>query len=537
MLHIDTFETTFLSSNLNPPHHGYFQGYCFIGSDLVFGTAGAKYYQAATGKLIGPALDGCYVSVKNINDTYFFDIDFAGYKILYYYHDGSTWVVSNSFAQIVDFLRRHNIKVSPNYAHLAAIGGRGMAASQLFSLETPARGIRVAPRTHTLVITPEKAMFRRRPEPQHGHANYEEALSVYINTWVSRFETLMLADETSFTVDLTGGVDSRTNFALVHAAKQRIGDVGVLPDLHCESTTTSQMDAKVAHTVASEFSLKVREELKAPQFALSSEQSFQMHRNLSMGIYYPLYMPQRGPSPKDIKIGGGGGGIHRKTYELHIKSKDPDLFIRRYSTYFKRPEYRREFIRDGHEMMNIALQKGEDPLRVLLRDGRVRYHSGREARSGVAFTPLHSVTADQTQSLAGHDRIEEGQFNYDVMYSLLPKLVNMPFDTEIKSPTAKIRERLTSAKIPSHANPGKVWAPVAHLQSIGRYVSQSDAAAYGEAFDSAIKNPFVIKFWGQTMLNTARQRMELLRSGEPFGNAANGKPISAIFSADLVTPS
>lgn len=537
MSQTDSLETTFLNSSVNPPEHGYFQGYCFIDSDFVFGTKGARYYRAATGKLIDPALDGCYVTVRKVNEDYLFDVDFAGYKILYYYHDGHTWAVSSSFAQVVDFLRTNRIKITPNYAHLAAIGGRGMASSQLFSLETPVRGIRVVPRTHTLVVKPNKATFQERIRRPHREITYEAALSTYINNWVSRFETLMISDETDFAVDLTGGVDSRANFALMRAAQQRLGKRGKPPRLHCESTATSQPDLKVARNIADKFSMIVHENHQEPQFQLSSDESFVMHRNHNMGVYYPLYIPDHGPSPKDIKIGGGGGGIHRKTYELHLKSKDANLFIRRYSSYFKRPEYAAEFVRDGHQMLNTAVQKGEDPLRVLLRDGRVRFHAGREARSGVAFTPLHSVAAEHTQLLAGYDRIEEGQFNYDIMYSLEPALVETPYDSEKKFPTPEIRQRLSSVEISPQANPGKIWAPVSHFQKPNADAESHLYSAYEDAFDSAIDNAFVKNFWDQKTLNTARERMELLRSGEPLDNAAEGKPISAILTADLVTPS
>jgi len=535
MVRTDNYDTTFLASNQNPPEHGYFQGYCFHGADFIYGTHGAKHYRALTGRNIPPALDGCYVTVNCHNGAYVFDTDFAGYKVLYYYHDGDTWVVSNSFAQTVEYLRHQNLPIRPNYAHLAAMGGRGMASGQLFSFETLAYGIRVAPRTHSLVITDHKASLQRRSNLATKRQTYASALSDYLNTWVSRFETLMLSDETDFTVDLTGGVDSRANFALVQAAQRRLGVSGTPPRLNCGSTPENRIDLEIAETVAGHYGLKVNDKRTMRRIPLYGDESYQVYRNLTMGVYYPLYMPSRAPTPADITIGGGGGGVHRKIYELHNKGRDLEKFIRRYSKYFKRPEYEAEFVRDGYDFLTIALEKGEDPFRVLLRDGRVRYHSGNAPRTGVSFTPLHSEAADRTQLLAGAERIDEGQFNYDIMHSLDPELVVMPYDTEDKLPTSKILKRLTSTPLPSEANPGTVWAPTAHI--IPKKTSREPRiAAYEKAFEAAMHEPFVTKFWDKAMVDKASKLMSTLSAGKRIGNAANGKPIAAMLSTHLVTP-
>lgn len=536
MTRTDSQGTTFLASNHTPPDHGFFQGYCFRGADLVYGTQGANYYQALTGQTIPPALDGRYVTVTHQDGVYVFDIDFAGYNVLYYYHDGTTWVVSNSFAQVVDYLCEHNIPIRPNYTHIAAMGGRGMASQQLFSLKTLAQGIQVAPRTHSLIITGDKACLQRRPDQTARQHDYATALAEYLNTWVSRFETLMISDETDFTVDLTGGVDSRANFALVQAAHRRLGATGTPPRLNSGTSPANRIDLEIAEAIASHYGLEVNDKRTIRRIPLRGRESYEVYRDLALGVYYPLYMPSRNPTPADITIGGGGGGVHRKLYEIHNKGRDLHTFIRRYAGYFKRPEYEAEFIRDGFNFLDVALQDGDDPFRVLLSDGRVRYHSGKAPRTGVAFTPLHSEAADRTQLLAGEERLEEGQFNYDVMHSLDPELATMPYDEESKYPTAAILDRLTSSPIPSDAKPGKVWAPTAHI--IPEPAPQEPRiAAYKAAFDEAMDNPFVTNFWKKSFRNEATDIMDKLVAKKPIGNAVNGRPVAAILSTHLVTPS
>lgn len=438
MVYTGVNNTVFIFTNLNPPPDEFFQGYCFVENNFIFGADGAKRYQYETGKTIPASQDDCYVVAQRRFADYKFDIDFAGYTILYYFHDGETWAVSNSFAQVVDFLRSRGVKILPNYAHLHAANGRSMALGQLSSLETLAHGIRVAPRTHSLIITPSAAVLLRRKDPNLDPQEYSVALSAYLETWISRFETLMYSPETDFTVDVTGGVDSRTNLALVQAARRRLGSSYSTPRLRCGGGPGNRTDLEVATRIAKHFNLTVNDNRFIDRLPLYGSEGFQVYRDLSMGTYFPFYRPTQGPTQANITIGGGGGGIHRKTYELIIKSNDPNVFFAHYARGFKDTNERESFIRDSERFLNTALQDGEDPLRVLLREGRVRYHSGRTPRTEVAFTPLHSLTASQSQKIAGETRIDDGQFNYDIMHSTEPDLVTMAYDESSKFPSDRI---------------------------------------------------------------------------------------------------
>lgn len=527
------FDSSFLVSNTYPPEDGFFQGYCFVGNDLVFGREGARQYQAETGKSIPQAQDGCYVTVAQTGDSFTFDVDYSGFTILYYYHDGVNWVVSNSFSRVVDYLRQIGARIQPNYAHIAAANGRRMALGQLFSLETMARGIRVAPRTHTLIVHPHRVDFIRRVEVRQEFDDYGEALSGYLETWVSRMETLMVASDADFTVDLTGGVDSRTNFALVLAAMNRLGRKATPPRLRCSSGPGNRVDIEVAKKIATAYGLQMNDRREMQRIHLNSDQSFQVYRDQTLGVYFPFYRPTQAPTPGSITIGGGGGGLHRNTYERIIKSDDPEVFFTQHAKHLKHPEFEEEFVRDGQKFLEEVLLPGEDPLRVLLREGRVRYHSGRTPRNEVAFTPLHSVSADFVQSIAGDERLDSGQLNYDIMYSIDPKLMVMPYDSVEKEPSSDVKNNLVGALLSKEANPGRVWSAdtISNDQSDG-----NEVWSYARAFDVAVSNRFVSNFWGSKVLAEANSLMETLKKGESIGNAANGVPIAAILSADLVTP-
>lgn len=527
-------KTTFLTSIFNPPPADFFQGYCFSGSDFIFGQEGAGKYKDATGNVIRGGLDGCYIVVRRHGTAYHFDTDYAGYKVLYYYHDGELWCVSNSIAKIVDFLRENAVRVSPNYPHLAGILGEGSGSSQLFSFETIVHGVKMAPRATTLVVTPHGVSFERWPAPEGQ--GYENGLSEHLNTWVSRYETLMLSPYTDFTIDVTGGVDSRTNFALALSANRRLGSTGSQPRLNCGSTPTDSSDLDVARTLTDQFGMELNDRRRFLGYPLTPEESYQTFRDLNVGSYYPLYMPTEGPSPTKIQIGGGGGEIHRRFYENHLGSKDPERFYNNYAGRINPPGFRAEFIRDARTALRIATPAGVDPLRAHYREFRHRFHVGRSPRYAVNFTPLDSVSADMAQANAGAKRLDEGQFNYDVLYSLEPELLEMPFDAASKAPTQSVGDRLARVEVRPEASPGEVWLPEA---ASARNVVRSKEArieVYRSAFEEALANPFVTQFWGESHIAVAKELMDELVAGRSIGNAVNGKPISAVFAAHLATP-
>lgn len=530
---IERHATSFIATSEQPPQHGFFQGYCFAESDYIYGQEGADLYAEGTGKHIAPGLDGCYVVAHRHGDIVRFGADHSGYKALYYFHDGEIWAVSNSVALIADFLTSRKLPVSPNYAHLSAIAGKGSANSQLFSHETVVREIKLLPRATNLVITSTRAALE--PLRAHTRVGYEQGLAEHLHAWLSRYETLLTDPRVNLSVDVTGGVDSRTNFALALVATRRLGARGIPPRLNCGSTVSDTRDLDVATNLARTFGLALNDERRFPRFGLSHAESYATYRNLSLGVYYPLYVPVEGPSPSKIAIGGGGGEVHRRFYENHQRSKDPNRFFAAYASHTGDAWLAHEFERDGRAAVRYATNADEDPLRVHYREFRNRFHVGRAPRFGVAFTPLDSTTADVAQSEAGDTRLDEGQFNYDILASLEPALLDMPFDEAAKGPSASIRSRMTAVKIRPDATPGRVWSP----DPLVRRVVNHTASRWHEldaALDEALTNPFVRSFWPEAYRSLAKELSTKCVVGTGIGHPLNGKPISAILAADLASP-
>lgn len=525
--------TTFISTNVNTPADRYFQGYCFHDTDYIFGEEGLKKFETITGRQISGGLDGCYVFVRRIDDSFVFTNDYAGYKILYYYHDGRNWAVSNSLSKIVDFLREIGVRVTPNYSQISSIMTAGSSSSQLSSFESSVRDVRMVPRGFDLIVSVDKITLKKWDPIDK--IEYKTGLSNHLDLWAGRFETLVLDNRMGLTTDITGGVDSRTNFGLLALAKSRLDGEGSLPRLNCGSTPTNTEDLDVALKLGEHFGLEINDNRRFARYNLTPEESYQTFRDLNVGTSFTLYMPVEGPHPYKVSIGGGGGEIHRKFYEGHINSKDENLLFSDYASRLKDKWLSSEYIRNCQDAIKVATPPGADPLRAYYREFRHRFHVGRAPRYGVALTPLDSVTADLTQSQAGYDRLNDGQFNYDVLGSLNKDLLEMPFDKPSKSPSTSVRSRLTIATISQTPRPGKVWSAEPEQRTVARSaVKRNERLKKG--FESAISDPFVTDFWNKETFSAAEGLLEKLISGKGIGNAVNGKPISAILAAHLASP-
>ena len=153
-------QPTFLFSSFDRLPDHFFSGYCFIGTDFIYGGDGAELYDEATAKRIDPGEDGCYVVIRKTADGHIIGADFKGYKKLFLYRSGSAWAVSNSFVRLVDFLRDRGQSITIDEAQLAAWFVKGPLGDQLCSFATAIREIRLVPSFCCLRITPSGCRTR-----------------------------------------------------------------------------------------------------------------------------------------------------------------------------------------------------------------------------------------------------------------------------------------------------------------------------------------------------------------------------------------
>ena len=516
---------------------GLFHGYCFCGSDFVFGDGGARAFREATGRRIGSGEDGCYVSVEADGDDFAFRSDFYGYKKIFYLHQDGFWAVSNSLYRLVEHLRRLGRPIVPNYGQLASLSGRGTRHVQLTSLATPVQDVALLPVGTVLRIGPRGA----RIEPTAAEAKpatYEDALTRFVGAWVSRFMTIISQEEAVLMPELSGGIDSRAVFGLIHVATERLGRRAASRPRYRSGTSKRQRnDLRVARFLAERFGLSLNEPDTGRNHAAAD--GFGLWRDLNLGSYHRIRFPTRGLRPLDIKAGGGGGENHRPFYGRNPKHGSFESFVSACAgpvrPDFLAHQFRREMTTS---MLEIERRSRDevDPLVLHYRHFRNRFHAGRAPQHTVKILPLGSRLLESCAALAGDDRIGSGQLLYDILASTVPALLDIPFDAENKAPDSRISAALTRVIPDEEMGPGRFFAATFDRddRSAGRRERPVDQLH--REFDAAVAMPFVSDFCDPALIAEAEKVLSRARGVGDIENPAETQPISAVLSAAMVRP-
>lgn len=524
--------TSFLASSEEPTPDAFY-GYFFHESDYVFGNSGfQQFLNGGVDLTHSPRLDGCYVRIVRDDQGLSFYTDHSGYKALYYFSDGPTWAVSDSFARLVRHLRKLNVRITPNYCHLSSINSTNSTNNQLFSWNTPVRGVKVLPRGHSLHVHNDKIAIAADPKPPSHR--YAPALAKHLDLWISRIETILSNTELQLTVDLTGGVDSRTNFALAIAAYSRSNASGSRPRITCQGTPGKSLDHNVATDLCSEYGFSLNEGNRVAPVRLTPAQGFHAWEDMSLGVYYPLVIPTTHSSPNRIHLNGGGGEVHR---DFYLPSSVEGFFAGHASRSLY-PWLGNEAAQDGYLSASTVANTYEEPImRAHYREFRHRYHVGRLPRQSVSFTPLDSATAELAHS--DEERNPTGaQFNFDVLASLEHQLLLADFDRKDKAPTAHNVNELTVVPLSEGKRSGRVWLPGESLAlNSGRsYSMQQRVEPFIDAVSRAENNDFVRAFCGPDLVHKAHELLSKIHDGGSIGNPVNGYPVSTVLTSELVSP-
>lgn len=523
-------QTFIFSSNLENPK-SFFQGYCFIGNDYVFGEKGAKQYEEEVGKSIKGGEDGCYVTAERKEKNYLFSTDFSGNKKIFYYWAPNLWIVSNSISLIAEHLKKHNINLTVNYSQLAAIGiEKGAFFNQLYSTNTFIEGVRLLPTRTSLKISKHGySLERKKIELEHN--NYEDSLSIFVNTWISRLSGL-LKNGLDIHSDLTGGADSRTVFTLLNKSNKLCKEKVNPPSLRTKITTGESKDFVIAHEIAQAYNFNINNKISSTINRFSGEESFYSWKHLCLGVYHPIYFPNYGPQPNIVSLGGAGAENHRPFYiddsiESLIK-KNASKIIPNWLSFNFKSEMNSELERIGKNRSKI------DPLMLHYREYRNRMHSGRTPQYTALFHPLGSKLLEDVSEVAGDSRIKNGQINYDIMANLLPSILDIPFDHESKDFNDGRKKSITNFTLRESNEPGKFYG---NTRIVKKELEKSASAfdlLYAD-FQESKKKPFAKDFFGKDFINKSELIIESAIENKKFSHAIEGQKIAAIIASGLLS--
>lgn len=511
------------SSFTEPPVQGVY-GYCFSGSNYVYGTQGSSNFHDETGGVVGSNEDGCYIAIVDHVDFIEFGVDAAGLAKLFYYSQNGIWAVSSSLTRLVDHLRENKIRLTPNFPQLAALGWGLTFTTQMCSFATVFNEVSLAPSACALILRDE--CLRVKSLTSGAGKRYSENLHEFMSSWVSRFITLFKNTEINVDVDITGGVDSRSVFALVNAAMVE-GDIP-REQANFRSGTSSRWskDLAVAKQLTNRYGFVLNSTRRNAQKALPGELVFERWRRVSLGVYLPVYLQSAGLDPYTIHVNGGGGENHRRFY----KYDSMEQFINGMRRRMSRASHL-EWARDVEAAMATLRDDARiaDDFILHYREFRNRFHTGRNPQFIVGFAPMATTLFHMASPAGGLN--SSAQLNYDVMENLVPGLKDLPYDASDKSPTTDNTSNLTLVQRDLVIKPGKAYVSASEDSSYSPDVGRLGAF---EIFDSqsleALGDSVVADFLGQEKVEAAKESLEDARANGGFEHASKAKMCSYALS-------
>lgn len=493
---------SFLFSDRDELPDRYVHGNAFVGADYVSGTGGATAYERATGHTVPPREDGCYFTLTRHGSKHTMGVDYAGAKKLFYYQHGDAWCVSNSLARIAAHAVQRGLPLSVNFAQLTAFKVPGTFNAQMSTPRTILNEVRLLPTRST--ITVDSSGMTILEDPPEARIPYRDALSDYVNIWLARIRALVSDERIGITADLTGGRDSRSVFALIHSAASLDDPNGARERVQFRSSTNARAadDLAAAQAIANSRGWDVNDPLVEKRFMprLSDAERFDGWRDLCLGVYMPVYFPDRRADPLTIDFHGGGGECHRPFYPGRSLA-DHVLKMRDAAPHYLVAAWKRDVIQ--HEGSISTLWPDTTPLIGHYREFRNRLHAGLLPQYKTVMSPLNSRhMAPMSQH---EEKVETDQIGFDIMENLQPGLMDLPYEVEKKRPTQLNSASITLLDDVTSSRPGEVYTS---MDAPGPSASRTAAGQYrimADHLDEALASPLVREFLGDEVSERARK--------------------------------
>jgi hypothetical protein len=508
-------------------------GYGFAGRDFVIGDEGRHAWEKAQGRGFAGGNDGTYAVVSQSGRHIRIETDHAGHLPIFYYQDGRVAAASNSIIRLVEHFRRVGVDMRPNSAEVVARGTDFFPLHQLATYETAVAGVSLLPKGCSLRIEGGHCIVERLP--RRTPTDYHDDLKTCITTWTDRIATLLESDTLQLSVDLSGGLDSRTVFSLFHNV-MRDAPPGWMERISVYSHGfLSPSDPQIAEEVlrVSEAELRNGHRWRrffssVPNTGTSTDPIRDPLRKWWAscgGIYSPNYMVSMPPDPGMVFFGGGGGEGYRNFYSNYFTS--PDHLAAMCQRRAALPD-QTEWLREGIMSAFRALESTDDgkihPMNLYYREFRGRLHGGLRSRSRCSFMPIASdLLAVAAESLAP-ETMNEGQIFHDIIHNCAAPLIDVRFDQDKKAPTPSIRDRLASCGTQSiKPVAGTVFGtPVRGTPGESKINGFRQLA---EAVEAAAQRPYVREIWDQSAI---QQAIDMTRDAAKAGRFSHPNPPSLI---------
>jgi len=516
-----------------PPREGVFSGYCFHGSDYVFGQTGASHFELNTGRAIRPGLDGWYLTIRPGPNGTVVGCDAIGFQRIYYFRSSCSgcWAISNSVEVLAEHLRHHGVLLEADPAALANSLVKAEFATCATTFETCFRGVRLLPSWLQLRIA--SGGLSVEPVEELPKMGYADSLRSFIELWISRFETLLSNDELSVACQLTGGKDSRAVFSLLTAAARRLQQP--LPkgiSAVCGRFNYALRDYEVAEQLAQKWGVPFNS-FPPSSSILNDTASYLNWRRFSLAAYKPIHFPPSIPEAKRIHFSGVGGENFRPFY----KALSVEQFLEKSAC---EPRWLWSLWTNSVRATFGTLSDhapGFDPLLLHYRKFRTRIHGGRTPGTEVCFQPLASQILNQAK--LSPQQVADGQLLVDVIASCDYDLLLEPYDDPAKMPSAPVLDRVSRIKPSAEPAPGRCYYGTADdWPAVTGSQGASPRARLNlllEDFEAVSRDSRVRSFVGDELIGAGQSVLKRAAESEAgqLAHAWDGLPVSSVMTAGL----
>lgn len=441
-----------------------FSGYAFVGPDLILGPDGLRLHRKDSRSTLSHHEDGCYFLASPTTSGLKIGSDFKGNCKIFFYRRGDRWAVSNSFIKLVDAVREKSWAVTPSPHVIDSWGVPGRFWDQCWSYGTSVEEISFLPRWGTLEAT-ASGLTESDPSPRPNEDDYRaytEGLSDYLNVWIGRIGTIMNDDSLRVQLELTGGKDSRTVFALFLAARQYFGiDFGRQFDLLSSRSANRADDLKIATDLAQTYGMPLnsRDFDPGPVSFLTATEQVDWWATFAFGSYRPVYIVSERRQLSTLPFGGQGGEGTRQQYEPFSSLNDILNHYRKHFGFEQSIDAVAADLDETARRIRGWTPRTPEPL-AHYQEFRDRFHSGLHPQTRPRVIPLTGKHLHSAARTLPEDLLLAGQTLRDITAQSAPGLLSQPYDDPHKAPSAY---NLANLARPLALSPqlGKVYGDIA----------------------------------------------------------------------------
>ncbi len=514
------------------PKHA-FEGYSFYRDDIIIGSSGYTDFRKTTGQIIEPHEDGAYIVINRVGSRTIVGTDFSGRCKLFVYRWGEYWGISNSFMAIAEWAKKKGLPLTINCSQLCSFCVDGTFGSQLASLQTSFEQIRLVPScAHLEVKHDDKGSLQLSEKTQSDRldlGDYTESLGRFIHRWRNRLAGLLISN-LSVVCDISGGRDSRATFALLVATARAIGDQ-YLDAVSLNSKWSARRDFQVASNACAHIGIT----LKKPRVDifgrnhLSTDQSFNAWKTLTLGTYRLLYPLMHRRESNRIWISGSGGESHRYFY----RHRGSAAFLNQKKRFFPSKDKFERFREEVEQDLHSLAEEGIDPTITHYRQFRDRFHGGRRSLFLNDVSPLTGKLLYSASNSAGEKRLESGQVIADIIRNTTPSLLDVPFeDASIPYGDAALSGCVNVSKFAGdEVTPGRVFGSNETAQLTGAFSEPIFIELLHVEFSKMLVPAAQLGIFSDDCLESARETMTDAYLSGRIGHATSMGNVAHIIHA------